>query len=583
MRTFVSVEEYRKAVQAFQNGGGTIVDAAPAQVGEFGELVAKVKAFANTPRAAERRTSSEAKDRMLAKAFRVDLEAQIRAAFHPKTYDALRLILHTSTNELVGVTSKLSALYDSAPKRYARLDVPAEVEAEAAQAAAEARAKSTDELDERPVIPDVEEPGEAFDPELEALLATLDLEGASTEEEGDGYERIAKVIDLDVTLQKVEKLTRAHPCVWLRPRVVYDVDATGAEVPESGRVSFIIYTPAHADVLVDPNDPTRALAWFYFSEELAAGKLQRVVNVFTETAFFRLDAEWKPIGSPEVNELGRLPVAKFEIDVPTNGYYVEGIGDDLHAATIELCVLKTLQNARAKDSSFKQLAIQGDPDKLPADQVMGGPSPIVLGDGNSATVLDLQPNLEAWTMLAKERAREVESSYGIVVDVEAAGAPESGYAKKLRMAAVLRENRRVRPHFQRGERDLFELLGRLLAVRPVPSLPPIPPGELVTDFAEVSIDENPKEQAAIDAIEIKSNTISVLDVLARKNPDLSEVELARLAWRNRRINEALIGSGGERLIDFLSLGGKSDGTQQGTNDGTGAPPSDPEGGAPGPR
>ena len=45
-------------------------------------------------------------------------------------------------------------------------------------------------------------------------------------------------------------------------------------------------------------------------------------------------------------------------------------------------------------------------------------------------------------------------------------------------------------------------------------------------------------------------------MLARKNPDLSERELARLAWRNRRINEALLGSREEKVIDFLTLGEK---------------------------
>ena len=555
MSTFVTLEEFKKAVAAFQGNGGRIVDARTGVVdgaGELAGLVEKVKTFALAPAAEERRQKSLAKDRMLENCHGRELEELAKKSFHVKTFERLKFFWHTSTNLLAGVTSKLAALYDTPAKRYAKAEKLApELEAEANAAAAKVKASNVDEL---PEDQPVEDPTVANDPELEALLDELDLDG-SNDLNTDGYELLARATDLDVFLQKVERLARAHPCVWVRPIVSYDVDANGNEVTNSGRLDFVIFTPATADVLLDPENPTKALAWFYFTERAEGGTMKQTVHLFTETAFVTLNEKWEILTGPEVNELGMLPVAKFEIDVPTSGYYLDGNGDDLHAGTLEVCMLKTLQNARAKDFAFKQLAIQGEEKDVPADQVMGGPWPVMLGESATATVLDLQPNLDQYTQLAKERARDLENKHGIVVDVESAGAPESGYAKKLRMSAMIRENKRTRPHFARCERDLFTKIRRLLEVRPVEGLD-LPTGELVTDFAEVAVEDSPEVQAKADANDLRNNSISILDVLARKNPDLSERELARLAWRNRRINEALLGSREEKVIDFLTLGEK---------------------------
>ena len=141
-----------------------------------------------------------------------------------KTFERLKFFWHTSTNLLAGVTSKLAALYDTPAKRYAKAEKLApELEAEANAAAAKVKASNVDEL---PEDQPVEDPTVANDPELEALLDDLDLDG-SNDLNTDGYELLARATDLDVFLQKVERLARAHPCVGVRPIVSYDVDANG--------------------------------------------------------------------------------------------------------------------------------------------------------------------------------------------------------------------------------------------------------------------------------------------------------------------------------------------------------------------
>ena len=194
--------------------------------------------------------------------------------------------------------------------------------------------------------------------------------------------------------------------------------------------------------------------------------MKQTVHLFTETAFVTLNEKWEILSGPEVNELGMLPVAKFEIDVPTAGYYLDGNGDDLHAGTLEVCMLKTLQNARAKDFAFKQLAIQGEEKDVPADQVAGRP---VACDARGERDRDRsRPAAEPRSVHATRegtRARPREQTRDRRRRRERRS-PESGYAKKLRMSAMIRENKRTWPHFARCERDLFAKIRRLLEVRP---------------------------------------------------------------------------------------------------------------------
>jgi len=569
---FLTVAEFRKTVAAFQSGTSLIADGgggSPVNLaGEIGEVIQSVKAFSGTPEAVAMREQAKRKDRMMGNKFKADLLDLLQASFNPITFANLKLTPHTSTNLLVEIVAKLSALYDTKPRRYLKLDSD-----EASDKPAVPKPASVEELAQRALAPELGDPTEAGDAELEQLLEYLDVDEADADDEGETFDLLAKVSHLDVVLQKVERLARAHSCVWVRPNVTYDVNAKAEEEAVSGRLSFLVYTPGTAGIVADYENEAEARAFYYFAEEAVGGKVVSVIHIFTATAHVKVDNEFKPIGEVTPNLLGRLPAAKFEIDLPINGYHCEGIGDDLYDATLEVCVLKTIQNQRAKDTGFKQLAISGDPKNFPADQVMGGSRPVMLGDGGTASVLDLAPELEQWSNMCRDREKSIQTKYGITVESETSGGPESGYAKKLKMAAVLRENLRVRPHFLRGESDLFDLIGRTLEIRPIPDVDAVPAGELVIDFVEPSIDENPKDQLEIDAKELTLGLTNVVEILARKNPDLSDPELARMAFNNIRINELLTPSRGERLIDFLSLGGKPDGGAQqqggGANDGTG--------------
>jgi hypothetical protein len=158
------------------------------------------------------------------------------------------------------------------------------------------------------------------------------------------------------------------------------------------------------------------------------------------------------------------------------------------------------------------------------------------------------------TNLWKAREEYIAVTYGIdLAEYKGEGHPQSGFAKKLAQGKVLAESKRRRKFFQEGEQKLYECTCRELALNPIPDLSGLDETkELVTDFAEPTFEEDPQNQAKIDAVEIEFNAISVIDVLRRKNPDLTDIELIQLAHRNKSINDVFMAPDQSGLVKLLA-------------------------------
>lgn len=482
------------------------------------------------------------------------VEARLRVAFHPENFARMFWVMHTSSNVMRRIINDVSVMYENPAARRLKEETPTQTETTGAESLAK-QAKAAE--GGKPATPEDAAPVvqlDTGDPNIDVLADDLELSGAKTPEERTSFEKLQAAYDLDVLLDTVEKLCMISPVVWVRPVVVYDRNEAGENDAATGRLNFVLYTPAEADVVVDPANPTEAIGFYYFGEELTEnGTTRRVIHFWSKFWYQKLDLEWKVLAQEE-NALGRLPVTPFRLHMPRQGYFTEGVGDDLLEATLEVCVLKTLQNSRAKDSAFKQLAIQGDAQDVPQDIVLGGPSPIILGEDSTASVLDLQSNLEQFTDMWEKREVSLASTYGInAAEYKNEGHPQSGFAKRLDRDKVLKESRRRRKFFARGEQDLYNLTAVTLGVYPIPSIGALDPtGILEVDFAEPTFEEEPQTQARTDAIELKYNVVSIIDILKRRNPDLSDVELIEMAYRNKRINDAFMTSDQMRLVDLLA-------------------------------
>lgn len=571
----------------------------------------RLKGRSHDPVIKSRQESTKEKLAVWDNEIRQYVDRSIQNAFHPENYARMRWVMHTSSNVLRRVVSDVSVLYQRPAKRKLEVEetpigpppvdgqptdpgegaLPAKLPAKPISGKPPAEDNQTDPQqsdlpDAAPTDPTTLNTG---DPDIDALADVLELTGAKQGAEKTAFDKLMEAYDFDTLLDLVEKLTCICPVVWVRPMVSYKKGPTGENDASTGKLSFVLYTPDTADVVPDPEDPTKAMAFYYYGREWTANGERTIVHFFNDTNYIKFDTEWKTL-EVKPHELGRLPVTVFRQQLPRNGYYCDGVGNDLFEATVEICVLKTLQNSRCKDGAFKQLAIQGDAKDIPQDLVMGGPAPIVLGDENTATLLDMQPNLEQFTSMWERREISLASTYGIsAAEYKHEGVPQSGFAKKLDMRKVMDESVRRRKFFAAGEQDLYENLVATLKVNPLPGIEGLDPtGKLIVDFSEPDFEDEPNIQARTDAIELKFNAKSIIDILRRKNPDLNDVELIKMAYKNKRINDAFMTTDQMKLADLLAtranVGGSfgSVGNAAGAGDpgADGQPNGDPTGGAP---
>lgn len=571
------VEWLNQMVQAFR-GGSTrqyLLDQGPGN-GDPPPLVAmaaraRLHDTKFTPPYYSRMQEAKAKNQVWNNDLRPLVEDRLRSMFHEENYKRMKLMPHVASNPMRRVVEDISILYES-PARRKMAEDEAQEQTDASNAVANAQAEGA-----KPAPPDNADPTaekapppvlNTGTPEVDDLAKYLASDGEGVEDEDTPLDIVMDLEDVDLVLDVVEKMVRVHEAVWVRPYIRYseysmqkDVNGNEEEVadPASGKLCYLIYDPSCADVVEDPDDPSRAIAWFHCAYELnVRGELHMVWHFYTEQEYWKFDAEWHTL-MHEPNPLGRLPVTVFRKERPTPGcYFVEGAGRDLFEATLELCVLRTMQNTRYRDSGFKQLVIGGaDEEDVPADQVMGGPTPLYVAEGGSASVLDLQPMLIEMSAICKDRSDEIAAKYGTQFAEHKEGSvPQSGFAKKLERDKVLKENKRIRKFFKSAEQDLYNNLAVTLEAYPIEGVPALDPeGKVEIDFAEPSFEEDPKDQAIVDAQELKLNKISILDILKRDNPDLTEVELIEMAERNRQINSVFLHSDQMKLLDLLAEGG----------------------------
>lgn len=488
---------------------------------------------------------------------------QLMTMFAPENFLDLRLATHTSTNVLERVVRETCLLYSEPASRWLKNDDAA---VGASRSTAGGRLGELLSLSDAQLM---QEPEDAPEDGAEPVVSSAgDTEVAdASESEEDPFERWLAASDLDSLWAEVQRLARFHPAVWVKPEV---------REGEDGQMSvhYDIYTPATADVIVSPKDATQALAWFTWREEAAertaasgvvdlfAGarpRTRRVFHLWTRDTYYQLDEKGKDVRPPQPNPIGRLPVVVVRLGMPVGGYYLDGIGGDLYDATIEICCLRTIQN-RAYRDTFKQLVISGvlDPEKIPQGQVMGNPAlPILIGDEGTASVLAFDPNLAAMSAMVGEREQSIATKYGISPDAwRMSSQAQSGFAKRMDKGEVLKRNREDRKHLATAEADLYRVCALLSVQDGTSGLPGVgeldPEAPFVVDFAEPRFEEAPTEQARADAQAVQLGIRSVLDLVMRDNPDLTEEEAVRMLALNRALNRRFLDKQGATLLELLA-------------------------------
>lgn len=529
-------------------------------------LVERIKiGAAMPPEAIERREYCNRVRAVLGNDFAHLVDESLASMFTKENYALLKLFPHTSTNVMLRVLSDVCRAYQEPATRYLKGVSP-----EAQRRTAAGRLGELLSMDDAALSALLETPAEPA-PEEPASLEPGAPPAPSGGPVAEAFERLLAALDLDSVMAQAQVFASVMPVVWLFPVV---------RVLASGKVGLDIdfYTPYSANVKPRKDDRTQAESFYTWAQEEdprqkptadGARSSRLVYYEWTATTIRKYDADWRPIvdGDPVVgdgvNHLGRLPVVAVRLGRPIDSYFLDGLGGDLYDGTIEVAVLRTLQNARFRDSAFKQLVIDGDPAALPPEQIMGGPSHPIFVDDGSASILDFQPQFDQQSAVVKERIIDLAATYGVSpASWTMSERVQSGFSKKMDSAKVLSRNREQRKWLASAEADLFRLVatGVKTGVFKVPELAALDPAaEYVVDFADPRFEEEPKAQAEADARDIEVGKTSILDIVLRDNPDLTEEEGLALLARNRLINERFAGTGsmekGATILELLAEGG----------------------------
>jgi hypothetical protein len=115
--------------------------------------------------------------------------------------------------------------------------------------------------------------------------------------------------------------------------------------------------------------------------------------------------------------------------------------------------------------------------------------------------------------------------------------PQSGFALKISNIGKLEARENQIPMYRLKERELYEV-EKIVWNYHNPSKRIADEAEFQVDFAEVNIPKSPDEQVTQDEFDLRHNLTTEVEILMRKNPDLTEEMAKELYIKNKTFNEA---------------------------------------------
>jgi hypothetical protein len=217
-------------------------------------------------------------------------------------------------------------------------------------------------------------------------------------------------------------------------------------------------------------------------------------------------------------------------------------------------VLNTYINYLVKTQSFKQIAFSGTvgPDVLNA--ISDPLYPLVVPEGATAAVLDLNTQLAAIDQVIKGKVMAIANNYGISSEnFSVTGTLASGYALKIANRSLEEIRTADREVARRVEDQLF-VLTRLINNLEYPE--PIPE-ELALDWdpGEIEYPASQAEEQGHWNFEFDNGISNAIDYLIEENPDLTReeamVKLEMIRDENKKLKpepsvlETVFGQGGK--------------------------------------
>jgi len=231
-----------------------------------------------------------------------------------------------------------------------------------------------------------------------------------------------------------------------------------------------------------------------------------------------------------VNPFGTLPFVFMHNGWRDENFWDMFTGDDLTGGTIDMAVHLTFLNHLIKTQSFKQLVGKGDNVGELLGQVLDPLSVLTLtGQNTEIDVLDLQANYEQLHKVAQDLANNIAVNYGISPSqFRMTGSVSSGFALQMENMKLDRFTVEQQQDFKVYEQELFGMI-KMVSDYYGSSLGD---GDMFVDFVEPNYPTSESEQLTIDQTKIDMGLTKTVDIMIKRNPDLTEEEAKALVAEN---------------------------------------------------
>lgn len=329
-------------------------------------------------------------------------------------------------------------------------------------------------------------------------------------------------------------------------------------VGDDGKMFIEILTPDRVSVIQRMDRPTEISAFWFtrYCADTQNNWLSRlyqrsplnVEKVLVDDYAYRVFDKGDRMTSEIVHGLGRLPAILVHAEKRTRSFWQPFPFGDVVETNKTVGWLLTALSYLQKMQAELQPTYKGDLDDV-AEGSMLGASKVLGGKGDWST-LNLQANPQYYIDHINRRIGLLAQNYGLspaALTLESSST--SGFAFRMQRQPLLEARKKQLKKWRRVERDLFVLMAQV-SQRFHPIVKLDPSSDFFVNFHEAEYTEDPKTENQIDDENIKARRVSQVDVLMRRDPDLTRQQA--MVKQRRILDEQAIVIGWQKELNISS-------------------------------
>lgn len=310
-------------------------------------------------------------------------------------------------------------------------------------------------------------------------------------------------------------------------------------VGDDGRMFIEILTPDRVTVVQRMDRPTEISAFWFtrYAADTQNNWMSRLYNrsplnvekVLVDDYAYRIFDKNDRLKLEVPHGIGRLPAVIAHAEKRTRSFWQPFPFGDVVELNKTVGALLTGMSYLQKMQAELQPTYKGDIDDV-AEGTMLGASKVLSGKGDWGT-LNLQASPQHYIDHINHRIGLVAQNYGLSpAALSLSGDPASGFAFRMQRQPLLEARKKQLKKWRRVERDLFVLMAQVSQrFHPIVKLDPA--ADFFVNFAEAEFTESPEMENRIDDENVAARRTSRIDVIMRRDPDLTRAQAEKKLQR----------------------------------------------------